>query len=404
MKSALAFATLFAACWIGSAIEAAPPSSYPRVYGPAGKPYGPTQAHYQYQRQYGRPWYGGGGISRGYTGYTAGYRGNVFGGFLGYGGYFGGYGAYPGFGAFGSPAAIQYHFAPYGYYSGYFVNSGVAGYPAVYTHPTIQALGLQPNVQPLIDNPVLQDARLENQRRWEDPIQVEPIAKPIGRHLKASTPEAKIRSIRIQAAADKLMREQSYSKAYLRYRDAIQVAADRPELHYRQGLALVALRRFSSAVDAFKRAIEADRKSPVDAESLDDIYGIDNQLAKTSYLHKVADWVREDIRDPDRLFLMGTLLYLDDQSGTASEFFETAYRLSGGGDHLAAFLTLGEPRRGQVVPNRVPVGIEQEGDVERALDDVAPPLPAPPLPGPPEQLPEPELPTVDGPKLPLPQP
>src|SRR5688572_6212800 len=33
--------------------------AYPRVYGPTGRPYGPTQAHYQYERQYGRPWYGG---------------------------------------------------------------------------------------------------------------------------------------------------------------------------------------------------------------------------------------------------------------------------------------------------------------------------------------------------------
>src|SRR5690349_1306186 len=36
---------------------------YPLVYGPTGHPDGPTQAHYQYQRQYGRPWHGYGGLS-----------------------------------------------------------------------------------------------------------------------------------------------------------------------------------------------------------------------------------------------------------------------------------------------------------------------------------------------------
>ena len=36
---------------------------YPRVYGPAGRPYGPTQAHYQYQKRYGRPWHGYGGLT-----------------------------------------------------------------------------------------------------------------------------------------------------------------------------------------------------------------------------------------------------------------------------------------------------------------------------------------------------
>ena len=45
--------------------QADPPGSfrYPRVYGYTGRPYGPTQAHYQYQRQYGRAWDGYGGNS-----------------------------------------------------------------------------------------------------------------------------------------------------------------------------------------------------------------------------------------------------------------------------------------------------------------------------------------------------
>ena len=36
---------------------------YPRVYGATGHLYGPTQAYYQYQRQYGHPWNGHGGIT-----------------------------------------------------------------------------------------------------------------------------------------------------------------------------------------------------------------------------------------------------------------------------------------------------------------------------------------------------
>ena len=31
---------------------------YPRVYGPTGRLYGPTQADYQYRKQYGRDWHG----------------------------------------------------------------------------------------------------------------------------------------------------------------------------------------------------------------------------------------------------------------------------------------------------------------------------------------------------------
>src|SRR3972149_5357641 len=34
---------------------------YPRVYSPTGSIYGPSLAHYMYQRQYGQPWHGLGG-------------------------------------------------------------------------------------------------------------------------------------------------------------------------------------------------------------------------------------------------------------------------------------------------------------------------------------------------------
>ncbi|RMG38801.1 MAG: hypothetical protein D6725_06640, partial [Planctomycetota bacterium] len=41
--------------------------------------------------------------------------------------------------------------------------------------------------------------------------------------------------------------------------------------------------------------------------------------------------------DPDRLFLLGALLFFDGQVEKAKPFLETAYRLAGGGDHIAAF-------------------------------------------------------------------
>src|SRR6185369_5686888 len=50
--------------------------SYPQVYGPTGHLYGPTQANYQYERQYGHPWHGQGGIP-----YSSGYGGSTYFGF-----------------------------------------------------------------------------------------------------------------------------------------------------------------------------------------------------------------------------------------------------------------------------------------------------------------------------------
>jgi hypothetical protein len=56
--------------------EATAQGSYPRVHGPTGRLYGPTQAAYQYQRQYGRSWYGSGGLG---TAYVNGYPGGGIG-------------------------------------------------------------------------------------------------------------------------------------------------------------------------------------------------------------------------------------------------------------------------------------------------------------------------------------
>lgn len=86
--------------------------TYPRVYGPTGRLYGPTQAPYQYQRQYGNSWSGYRGIPGGNEiGAVNGYPRVLPG--VGYsGGYYPGLGYYTGLGYF---STYPYGAYPYGY-------------------------------------------------------------------------------------------------------------------------------------------------------------------------------------------------------------------------------------------------------------------------------------------------
>ena len=103
------FALLTVLLGLAATVEAQ--GRYPRVYGATGRMYGPTQAPYQYQLQYGRQWHGYRGIPGGaeigavngyprvyggqgvyYSGGYAPYWGPYSGyGYPVYGGYYGGY-------------------------------------------------------------------------------------------------------------------------------------------------------------------------------------------------------------------------------------------------------------------------------------------------------------------------
>lgn len=112
MKRAIALLVVLA----GLAVTAEAQNRYPRVYGATGRMYGPTQAHYQYQLQYGRQWSGYRGIPGGAEiGAVNGYP-RVYGGYGGYypvwPGYYGvpyyGYG-YPVYGYYGTTPGVWYY-------------------------------------------------------------------------------------------------------------------------------------------------------------------------------------------------------------------------------------------------------------------------------------------------------
>ncbi len=219
------------------------------------------------------------------------------------------------------------------------------------------------------------------------------------RPVSASSRAGKERSRQFQADGDRLLREGQFVKGYLRYLEAQREAEDRADVYFRQAFALVAMGRHSHAVMKLKRGLQVDPTWPKNAASLDSVYGVENVVHKTEYLQRVADWADANVRDADRLFLMGVMLYCDEDS-RAHEFFRGASKLAGGqGAHLHAFLKTverPEPPREVVVegkralplpppPKDDVVGVE----VRRAPQD----LRLKPLP----QLPQ----NVGGPRLPV---
>jgi hypothetical protein len=298
----------------------------PRVYGATGRPYGPTQAHYQYQRQYGRPWHG-------YGGYTAGYApsATVF-----VGGYNPGWGGYYAPPIIAAPPIVVSPFAPglsfyspgvYGGYGYYGTPDGYWPYPQ---QSLVQPLPLVPLSDPL------GEAWQENLQRWGPDL---PPARPdpVTRAVAPSSPEARLRSLRAQQDGDEDLRQQQWLAAYVDYKKAIEFAPDQAEAHFRYGLALVAIQNFDNAAFSFKRALALDPSLPQTGADLATLFGHGSDLARSSILHKLADYVAADVRDPDRLFVFGVMLHFSGDA-RANEVFEAGYRLAGRGQHFLAFL------------------------------------------------------------------
>ena len=293
---------------------------YPRVYGATGRPYGPTQAHYQYQKQYGRPWHGYGGITAPQSAavghyHVHGYPGGHFS--YGHGAYYGGCG--------------------FGY-------GGVISSPGFAVFPTYTPL--VPNViygyPPVLDNPLM--APFPNLTRLADPQEVNPqvinpqLPAPAGNPLPvASTPEARLKSVRAQAQGDLWFQQQEYHKAFDRYKTAVAEAGDRGEAHLRLAICYAALGHLDLAARQLKRGAAADPNIAADAKDLASIYGVNNSIAQSTMVHRATLWAKEDIRDPDRLFLLGTLLYLQGNEN-APLLLETGMMLQGGGEHFQSFL------------------------------------------------------------------
>ena len=133
------------------------------------------------------------------------------------------------------------------------------------------------------------------------------------------------------------------------------------------------------AVAEIKRGLQLDSQWPWHGAGLREIYGAANVVLKDSILLKVAAWVREDVRDPDRLFLMGVLLHFNEDRERALPFFRTVDTLAGRPAYVQPFLRAPEPQEmGARQPGVRQVGgvLEPGGGQRVAGDDVYGNVPA----------------------------
>jgi len=168
---------------------------------------------------------------------------------------------------------------------------------------------------------------------------VKPVAAQIdaARSVVQSSAEASERSLEQQTSGDEKLRQQKWSQACLNYRQSVDTAEDRAQAHLRLGFTYTAMKHFTLAVREFKRGLALDPALPQSGDRLATIFGPDSEAVRKSIQHQIATWVREDIRDPDRLFLLGLWLHYDaDPRGR--EVLEAALSRAGEGDHIVAFL------------------------------------------------------------------
>lgn len=248
-----------------------------------------------------------------------------------------------------------YAFGPYSSWPGYGpVGYGPGYYPGYYVDPiNNQYLQQQYNNDWTVLSARLADLATRN---VADPSAVG-TAVPI-----PSTPEQTIKSLRFQAQGDEAFRKQDFQQAYDRYKYATLTAKDNGAAQMRMGYTLVALGQYSRAVEHFKRGLFVDPALAITGPPPAELYG-DNNLAWASHLSKVTEWVRQDIRDYERVFLLGTLLFFDGDT-RARELLEKAYQLSGGREQ--AVVTLLNP------PQVESVKVESVKEVTPTDEDDAP--------------------------------
>jgi hypothetical protein len=372
---------------IAAGREATAQSGSPRVYGPTGRLYGPTQAEYQYQRQYGHPSGSSGGLG---TAYVNGYPGGGFGRHYHAGSYC--YG--------GGPWLYPPVYVP-PYYGGYYGSFGFA--------PTAALLNPISTELPIDQQAALQEWLRDERQQWTSPLETMPVESLPKRYVKRSTDAAKARSVRLQHEGDLHFQSLEFDAAGHDYQAALMAAQDRPDPYFRLGFIDLTRSDFTEAAQNFKLGLQLDPTWPQTGPPLDELIGERNLLPKTQIKQRILDWVQQDIRDPDRLFVLGVVLHFDNDGERAAELFATAARLGGMKQYLQAFLTL------PASTEQVAVPVEKAGELppppqppEEAVQPEQPaagPPPQPPeavQPQPPETV-EPAPPVVPGPRTSIPR-
>ncbi len=327
-----------------NAADAGPPRragrAYPLVYGSTGRPYGPTQSHYQYQLRYGRPWHGAGrSVHRSY------YAGRSH---LGPA-YIPAYSSLGSFHYYGLTTPIYATpnviytgsvYPQFGYYGAFGLIPGVpvinhVPYQNGAIGPTMIGRGFQPDPFLLPNDPPVNNILPNNeQNKFIEPTPI----------VEESTPLQRERALRLRVLGDEAFAKIDYREAGERYREAMKATPDLADPRYRLAISLAARARFEEAVEQLKIATELDIDWPSSGVTLDQMYGLQDpndwmkRDEKNRIKTRIAEWTNRDVRDPNRLFLLSVVMMLDGDV-RAKELLETAVRINGVERHLIAFLS-----------------------------------------------------------------
>ena len=227
-------------------------------------------------------------------------------------------------------------------------------------------------------NPVLDGALREEADRWRAPIDLGDAGPPPAAPRPADEREL-ADALRDERSGDEAFRELNFRRALSFYQRAAAAAPTRGEPLYSAAFARIALGQFAAAGEDLRRAVALNPSLPVSGPTLRELFGPNHSIARTAALGGVAEYARADVRDVDRLFLLGATMHAsgDDR---AREIFEAAWRLTGGRPHLRPYLD----------PARVEFAA---GSLDAATGDA----PAAPLAAP---SPQPEFPEAGSPEPP----
>ena len=328
-----------------------------------GQHHGRSHHYRSYPRYYGATWPNPGWSISGRSGnvaYNFSFGGNSY-----YGDPWGPY-FYNRFGYYNTDAFVAGN--PVLFSNGYSLNGFYPilpgqGYspPAVYPYsnvpgvlPTLPAHPQWNDPNNAASNLPLNQTLQEDLKRWQDKNYLPEPSERVKRYVVPSTRQAKELSLRNRVKGDEYFKKLDFRRAYERYKFAASLAKDVPTPFFRKGFALVALGQFDRAAYEFKQGLALDPTWPSTGESLNELFGPDHQIAKDSMIHQVADWVKKDIRDPDRLFVFGVVLYFNGQEEQAIDVLRTGARLAGRGDYFLAFLNPQPVEGQQTIPQKQP--------------------------------------------------
>lgn len=294
--------------------------------------------------------------------------------------------------SFGIYSPYWYGYGPgWGFSSGAWINSypwwgwssGYYGYPAYTPYYYGASLGGGVEVPYIVGNgegledDLADDAVQNPLTRIVGSNRARVTSKPESREwlpiapAKGDVPEADaadtLRSLRYQTEGDILFRKQDYMNAYLMYSRAAVMDESRAEPRMRMGLALAATEQWDRSLKELRHALELNPKLARDSETLDSLFGENNESAKSEFIAGVRRWVERNVQDADRLFLLGVILHLDDQIQSAAPLFQQVAHLDDQDPYVKLFLS-------QEIDD---VGLKMIGSRKSRLTTV----PAPPPPG-----------------------